>query len=299
MTVGVAVVGLGVGEQHARAYSDDERCELRWVVDLDEAKARRVAAELGCRAATSFAAALADEQVTCVSLATYDDQHYEQVLAALAAEKHVFAEKPLCQTEPEARALRDAWRQRPHLQLASNLVLRGAALYRWLRAEREAGRLGEVYAVDGDYLYGRVEKITDGWRKDVDDYSVVLGGGVHLVDLLLWLTGERPVSVTALGNGIATRGTDFRYDDFAAATFRFQSRLVGRVTANFGCVHRHQHVVRVFGTEADVRLRRQRRPSLHEPRSRDRAGPARTLRAALVEGRSHPRIRGPDRVRRR
>jgi predicted dehydrogenase len=32
--------------------------------------------------------------------------------------------------------------------------------------------------------------------------------------------------------------------------FRFDSGLVGRVTANLGCVHRHHHVVRVFGTKA-------------------------------------------------
>ena len=29
----------------------------------------------------------------------------------------------------------------------------------------------------------------------------------------------------------------------------FESGLVGRITANFGCVHKHQHVVRVFGTK--------------------------------------------------
>lgn len=28
------------------------------------------------------------------------------------------------------------------------------------------------------------------------------------------------------------------------------SGLVARISANFGCVHRHQHVVRVFGTKA-------------------------------------------------
>ena len=47
----------------------------------------------------------------------------------------------------------------------------------------------------------------------------------------------------------ATKGTPFRYNDYASATFRFASGLVGRITANFGCVHRHQHVVRVFGTK--------------------------------------------------
>ena len=67
------------------------------------------------------------------------------------------------------------------------------------------------------------------------------GGGVHLLDLLLWITGERPTSVTAMGNRICTRGTAFRYDDYVAATLQAPSGLVSRVTANFGCVHRHHH----------------------------------------------------------
>src|SRR5437879_8574199 len=75
------------------------------------------------------------------------------------------------------------------------------------------------------------------------------GGGVHLVDLMLWLTGQRPRSVTAVGNRICTEGTAFHYHDYVSATFTFASGLVGRITANFGCVHRHQHVLRVFGTK--------------------------------------------------
>jgi predicted dehydrogenase len=114
----------------------------------------------------------------------------------------------------------------------------------------QAGELGDIYAFDGDYLYGRIEKITAGWRSGVENYSVLAGGGIHLVDLMLWLTGQRPAAVAATGNQIATRGTAFGYHDYVSATYQFGSGLVGRVTANFGCVHRHQHVVRVFGTRA-------------------------------------------------
>ena len=41
--IGVAVVGLGVGEQHARAYLATESCELLWLNDLDLGKARHLA----------------------------------------------------------------------------------------------------------------------------------------------------------------------------------------------------------------------------------------------------------------
>jgi predicted dehydrogenase len=94
----------------------------------------------------------------------------------------------------------------------------------------------------------------------------MMGGGIHLVDLMVWLTGERPVRVGATGNQIATRETAFRYHDFVAATFEFASGLVGRVTANFACVHRHQHVVRVFGTKATF-IHDDKGPRLHESRN--------------------------------
>jgi len=77
------------------------------------------------------------------------------------------------------------------------------------------------------------------------------------------------MTVSAVGNRIATANSRFAYDDFVTATYEFPSGLVGRITANFGCVHRHQHVVRVFGTkgtfihdDAGARLHTDREPSV-------------------------------------
>ncbi|MGI9539528.1 MAG: Gfo/Idh/MocA family protein, partial [Miltoncostaeaceae bacterium] len=195
---------------------------------------------------------LLGEGLDAVVIASFDDDHAEQIVEAVEAGIHVFCEKPLCRTEGEVRAVREAVAAHPDVVVTSNLVLRAAPLWRRLRDDIAAGRLGSVYSLDADYLYGRLHKITDGWRGEVAGYSVMLGGGVHMVDLAIGLLGEGPAEVVATGNGIATAGSGFGEDDFSAATFRFPSGTVGRVTANFGCVHRHQHVVRVFGTEATV-----------------------------------------------
>ena len=247
--IGAAVVGLGVGEAHAHAYAGDPRTDLRWVHDLEAERARRVADELGARVASSYEEILSDAETSVVSIASFDDAHFEQTIGALESGKHAFVEKPLCRTVDEARTVKRAWEAAGRPALASNLVLRGAPLYVWLREEVSGGALGAPYAFDGDYLYGRLHKITEGWRSEVEDYSVMLGGGIHLVDLMLWLTGQRPARAAASGNRISTDGTAFRYDDFVAATFEFDSGLVGRVTANFGSVHAHRHVVRLFGTD--------------------------------------------------
>ncbi|MGZ3438377.1 MAG: Gfo/Idh/MocA family protein [Polyangia bacterium] len=278
-----AVIGLGVGEQHARALAGHPGSRLRWVYDLDALRMRRVIGAIGQGdAAENLSAVLADPAVDVVSIATYDAEHAGQVVAALDAGKHVFCEKPLAHSLDEIAAIRGALSRQPDRHLACNLVLRAAPLYVWLRAAIARGDLGEIYAFDGDYLYGRIEKITQGWRGQAEGYSVMQGGGVHLVDLMLWLTGQRPTDVTAVGNRIATQGTDFRYDDFVAATYRFEKGLVGRITANFGCVHRHQHVVRVFGTKATF-LYDDRGARLHSSRDPD-AQPELLAHAPLPAG---------------
>lgn len=272
-SIGVAVVGLGVGEQHALAYARDERCVLRWLYDLSPDKAKEVyarVAEIGAvgQIATSFDAILSDPDTSLVSLATYDDQHCDEVLKAFAANKHVFVEKPLCRTMDELHHVVQAWRDggRPHL--ASNLVLRVAPLYVWLSEQVRSGALGEIYAIDAEYFYGRLPKITEGWRKDVKDYSVMEGGGIHMIDVMMSLAGQRPASVWTAGNNVATQGTDFGYDDFQVATFKFPSGLIGRVAANFACVHRHHHIVRVFGTKATF-IYDDMGPRLHSTRDED------------------------------
>jgi predicted dehydrogenase len=168
----------------------------------------------------------------------------------LKAGKHVFVEKPLCQTMEQLHEIKRLWSAYGgRIKLASNLVLRSAPLYRWLKESLLAGDFGRIYSFDGEYLYGRIHKITEGWRSRVENYSVIEGGGIHMIDLMLWLVDERPQTAFSMGNRISTEGTGFRYNDFAACTLKMPSGLVARIVANFSCVHRHQHVVRIYGTK--------------------------------------------------
>ena len=249
--IGVAVVGLGVGEQHAHAYAANPHCDLRWLYDLSPEQSAEVRARVGAgQVAASFDAILNDPDTALISLATYDDLHYAEVLQAFAAGKHVFVEKPLCRTVHELRDVAQAWRAGGRLHVASNLVLRAAPLYGWVLDQVNSGAWGDIYAIDAEYFYGRLPKITEGWRKDVKNYSVMEGGGIHMIDLMMAIANARPSSVNTVGNRIATEGSAFCYDDFQAATFKFPSGLIGRAAANFGCVHRHHHILRVFGTKA-------------------------------------------------
>ncbi len=252
----VAVIGLGnAGVRHAEAYAGNKACKLRWFHDTDEAKAEALARDFGgVPVAKDYESILADGDVDIVSIASFDGDHFAQTIPALSKGKNLFVEKPLCRSREEVNAVKAAWKEGGRPALDSNLMSRGSPLYNWLATFVDRGGLGDIYAIDAEYWYGRLHKITDGWRTDVDHYSVMQGGAVHLMDVIFMLTGERPQTVTAVGNRICTEGTAFRYDDFVTATYRFPSSMIGRATANFGCVHRHQHILRVFGTRATFLL---------------------------------------------
>jgi predicted dehydrogenase len=245
------VIGLGVGERHIAGYRAHPDCEVIALADLDAGKREAAAARYpGMRLYVSAEALIDDPAIDVVSIASYDEAHAAQTLRALEAGKHVFAEKPLCQTAAELAAIAAALARHPELRLSSNLILRRAPRFRALKRRIEAGELGRLFHLEADYDYGRIHKIVDGWRGRQEYYSVMLGGGVHVVDLLLWLAGERVVEVAAFGNRIATAGTGFRFDDMVVAILRFASGAIAKVAANFGCVFPHFHRLLVYGTAA-------------------------------------------------
>ncbi len=253
----VAVIGLGVGERHIASYENHPFCEVVALCDIDEAKLREVGARhLGARLETSADAVLADPSIDVVSIATYDDAHYAQIIRALENGKHVFAEKPLCQYPGHAREIRAKLRARPELRLSSNLVLRSSPRFLEVKHLCETGELGDLFYVEADYEYGRLHKIVNGWRGKIEGYSGIFGGGVHIVDLLMWLTGDEVVEVSAYGNSIASRGSGFKNHDQIVAILKFKSGIIGKVAVSLGCVSPHFHPVNLFGTKATYRNKR-------------------------------------------
>ncbi len=245
------IIGLGVGERHIAGFRAHPACTVTALADIDPAK-RAMAAERypGLALHATAESLIDDPAIDVVAIASYDEAHAAQVLRALDRGKHIFVEKPLCQSATELVRIQEALARRPELRLSSNLILRRAPRFRALKAKIQGGELGRLFHLEADYNYGRIHKILDGWRGKQEYYSVMLGGGVHVVDLLLWLAGERVAEVACFGNRIATEGTGFRFDDLRVAILRFRSGAVAKVAANFGCVFPHFHRLLVYGTAA-------------------------------------------------
>ena len=165
---------------------------------------------------------LNDPNIQLVSIASYDDVHEQQVLSALRNNKHVFVEKPLCLNSNELRNIGEELKLHPHLLLSSNLILRKTPRFIELHDRIMLGQLGNIFHIEGSYDYGRLHKLTDGWRGKIPNYSVTLGGGIHLIDLMIWLSGKKITYVSGVGNDLATSDSQFEGLSLTSASIRFE-----------------------------------------------------------------------------
>ncbi|MBU1247252.1 MAG: Gfo/Idh/MocA family oxidoreductase [Proteobacteria bacterium] len=245
-----AVIGLGVGEKHAEAYHAHQKCSVAALCDLDATRLREVGERFpDARLTNNPNDVIADPDIDVVSIASYDDNHHDQIVASLNHGKHLFVEKPVCLTENELSSIRRTLKRNPGLRLSANLNLRTCPRFARLREMIAAGDMGDIFLMEADYLWGRSHKLTNGWRAKMDYYSIIHGAAVHMIDLVLWSTGKRPTTVQALGNRIATAGSQLRFNDFAITLLGFDDGSTAKVTGMGGCVHPHFHRVVTYGTK--------------------------------------------------
>ncbi len=244
------IIGLGVGEQHIAGYQQHQDCEVVALCDFSDQKLTMAKKKYpSMRVIKNSDDILQDPSIDIVSIASYDNYHFEQIIKAIKYNKHIFIEKPLCLYENEAKKIRKALKEKPNLKISSNLILRISPRFRELKEQIQAGKLGKLFYTEGDYNYGKLHKITKGWRGQIPYYSVVYGGAIHIIDLMLWLTGDSITEVTAKGNNIASKGSTFKNFDLVVSILKFKSGLLGKITSNFGCVYPHFHKVSIYGTD--------------------------------------------------
>lgn len=263
------VIGLGVGEQHVVALLEHPYLDKVFIWDqnpqkLEEVKLRNPKAIIVKKESDIVGHSNCD--LVCIS--SYDSDHYDQCITCIESGQHIFVEKPVCLYIDEAKSIIKCLRDNPKVRFSSNLILRKSSRFSDLKNRIGNNELGKVYSIDADYYYGRLGKLTEGWRGEIDFYSVFLGGGVHMVDLVRWLSGKEAISVFAVSNKIVTEGTKFRYDDYVSAMISFEGGMQARVSANFGCVHPHFHSVKVFGTKSTF-INQKESANLHNCRSPD------------------------------
>ncbi len=203
------------------------------------------------------------KDIDAVVIATPDHWHALQTVHAFEAGKDVFVEKPLTVTVDEGRRMVDAEARCGRIG-AVCLNRRGSSIYRELAEKVPAGIIGKVVSASAarnsnmypegigtctpedpppdfnwdmwlgprayrPYQYNIAPYFFRWWS----DYSSQMGNwGVHYLDVIRWLIGERaPAAVTAVGGKHAVND-DRDIPDTMLAVFEFKSGAVVQFQIN-------------------------------------------------------------------
>ena len=245
----VAIIGLGVGEAVLRTLKKNHKINKIKIFDFNKKKLNLCKKKYSVDIYSKENEIYKDRSIDIVYIASYDNFHFNQCKKTLIANKHIFVEKPAFLYEREANSFQKLLTKKKDIAFMSNLILRKSPRFMFLKKKINSGYLGKIYYVEGDYNYGRLKKITHGWRGKIPFYSVTLGGGLHILDLIIWLLDIKIKEVTSYGNRINTEKTKFKYPDLVTTIFKTDNKIIGKITSNFGCVYPHFHKLSVYGTK--------------------------------------------------
>jgi myo-inositol 2-dehydrogenase/D-chiro-inositol 1-dehydrogenase len=195
MNVRVGVIGVGmIGQDHIRRITQVlTGGSVTAVNDVDAARAGQVAAGLpGAHIHGTAAALIADGNVDAVLVASWGPAHEEQVVAAIAAGKPVFCEKPLAPSSAACQRIMDAEMAAGRRLVQVGFMRRYDAGYRAMKAALEDGGLGAPLLM---HCAHRNPSVPDyGFTTDM----IISDSAVHEMDIVRWLFGEEIVAASVL-----------------------------------------------------------------------------------------------------
>ena len=190
--ISAAIVGLGRwGRTLVNSIQGkSDRLRFTHAVSRDPARVQGFGAEQGLKIVGSLDEALAEPALEAIVLATPHSQHLDQILAAAAAGKHVFCEKPLTLTRAEAERAVAACEK-------AGIVLGVGHDKRFFPAMAELARiaatcgLGTMLHIEGSFSNEVAAAQFTPWRDSAEESPAggLTGTGIHVLDALVRMAG--------------------------------------------------------------------------------------------------------------
>ncbi len=248
MKIIAAVIGMGVGEKHLQAINGFMGSKVKIICEKDKKKLQMLKKKYPKMIVTSDEETIfKDKQINLVSLASYDYYHFDQILKCLKNEKNIIVEKPMCLNPNQLKRIYNLIKTK-RTKMTSNLVLRVNSLFKEFKKKININR---IYFIEGDYIWGRRKKLF-GWRSKIKEYTLTLGAGIHIIDLINWLTELKPKTVYAVGNKKATKGTTFKKNSMIAMMFEYPKNIIVKITANGAAIFDHFHEIKIFSDNSTM-----------------------------------------------
>ena len=187
----IGIIGCGgiATTKHMPSLSRVADCEMVAFCDIIVERAEKSAKQFGtpdAKVYRDYKELLKDESIDVVHVCTPNRSHSFITVDALEAGKHVMCEKPMAINSAEAKKMVDAAKRTgKKLTIGYQSRFRDDSLY--LKAEAEAGTLGEIYYAKATALRRRAVPT---WGVFLNEYEQgggpLIDIGTHALDLTLW-----------------------------------------------------------------------------------------------------------------
>ena len=252
-TVRLATLGAGrIGANHAEIVARRiPGAALAAVCDPAPGNADRLAGELGTPVATTDVdAVLERDDIDGVVIAAPARSHTELVVAAAAAGKHVFVEKPMAVTMADAeRAIAAAD--------AAGVVLQVGFNRRCAPGFAAARKAIDDGAIGAPQLLRSLTRDPGPFTADparIPPWTIFLETLIHDFDTLCWLNpGASPVRVHATADALVRPDAKEKgHLDTAVVTIHFDNGAIATAEASFSALYGYDVRAEVFGSAGMV-----------------------------------------------
>ncbi|MBW2242713.1 MAG: Gfo/Idh/MocA family oxidoreductase [Deltaproteobacteria bacterium] len=226
----VAIVGLGNAARalHLPALASLEDVELVGGCDLDGSLRETAGRDFNMRTFADLGEMLTTAAPEVVVVATPPAAHVPVCVAALEAGAHVLCEKPLAPSLAEADTILAA-AERGSGQLALNHEFRCMPIFQAMREKVGSAGVGGLVTAQAWQCMDLPPWKEPGWRGELLT-GVLYEAGLHLVDFLLFLFDEKPISVSAATSSCGA--SEDESDAVALVTLEFSRGRLAQVTQN-------------------------------------------------------------------
>jgi len=208
--LGIGVIGAGwIGRDHIRRLT--ERVVGATVVavsDIDVERAKQVASDVDARALGTGQEVIDDPAVEAVVVTSWGPTHAEYVLAAIAAGKPVFCEKPLATTAEDCLRIVEAEQAHGRRLVQVGFMRRYDAGYRQLKQVIDSGGIGTPLLM---HCAHRNPTVPEGYHSAMAAQDTA----IHEIDTVRWLLDDEIVSAQV----ITPRSTSHKYDHLTDPQF--------------------------------------------------------------------------------
>ncbi|MFV0246180.1 MAG: Gfo/Idh/MocA family protein [Qingshengfaniella sp.] len=276
----IGLIGSGfMGKAHvfgfataAKVFDLPMEIELHTLADISDEAAARAAADFGFANATSDWRSLIDTpEIDVIDITAPNALHKEMALAAIAAGKHVYCEKPLAPLAADALEMADAaeaagrktqvgfnYLCNPMLSLAREMIA--------------GGELGEIRGYRGLHAEDYMADANGPWtfRHDPAGGGALADIGSHALATAEYLLG--PITevmgdcVTMISERPDGKGgtKQITVDDVGRAFVRFENGASGSIEGNWIATGRSmQHDFEVYGSKGALAFSQERFNELH------------------------------------